>query len=107
MPLYSFAVHNSHRRIESEASELLPDDGAAFEETVGIVRDLKKNNAALWRNGWTIEVTEGDPPRRAAPVESMDGGLSAPLPGLSVLWEPAGGWVGGFAPLRRARRSRP
>jgi hypothetical protein len=60
MPLYSFAVHNSHRRIESEASELLPDDGAALEEAVGIVRDLKKNNAALWRNGWTIEVTEGD-----------------------------------------------
>jgi len=61
MPLYSFAVHNSHRRIESEASELLPDDGAARGEAVGIIRDLKKNNAALWRNGWTIEVvTEGN-----------------------------------------------
>jgi hypothetical protein len=31
------------------------------QKDVGIIRDLKKNNAALWRNGWTIEVvTEGN-----------------------------------------------
>jgi uncharacterized protein DUF6894 len=69
MPLYSFAVHNSHRRIESEVSELLPDHGAAFKEAVGIVRDLKQNNAALWRNGWTIEVTEGN--RRVCEVDFL------------------------------------
>jgi hypothetical protein len=60
MPLYSFAVHSSHRRIESETSEPMPDDEAALEEAVGIIGDLKMNNAAIWRNGWTIEVTEGD-----------------------------------------------
>jgi hypothetical protein len=60
MPLYSFAVHNSHRRIESEVSELLPDDGAARREAVGIVDDMKRNNAALWRNGWTIEVVAAE-----------------------------------------------
>jgi hypothetical protein len=69
MPLYSFAVHNSHRRIESEVSELLPDDGAARGEAVGIIRDLKKNNAALWRKGWMIEVTEGD--RRVCEIKFL------------------------------------
>ena len=59
MPLYRFAVHTSHPSNESEATEPLPDDGAALEEAKRIIGALKNNNAAM-RNGWTIEVTDGE-----------------------------------------------
>jgi hypothetical protein len=59
MPLYSFAAHNGHRIDDPEATEFLPDDVAARNEALQIIRDLKKNNRAMWK-GWTIEVAEGD-----------------------------------------------
>jgi hypothetical protein len=57
MPLYHFAVHNSHVHDDPEGTEL-PDDGAARKEALQIIRDLKRNNVGMW-TGWTIEVTEG------------------------------------------------
>ena len=59
MPLYRFAVHTSHPSNESEATEPLPDDGAALEAAKRIIGALKNNNAAM-QNGWTIEVTDGE-----------------------------------------------
>jgi hypothetical protein len=58
MPLYRFAVHNSHWHDDSEGTEL-PDDGAAREAALQVIRDLKKNDQTRW-NGWTIKVTQGD-----------------------------------------------
>jgi hypothetical protein len=58
MPLYHFALHNGHRLDDQEAAELLPDDEAAREEALQIIRDLKKNNVSGWK-GWRVEVTEG------------------------------------------------
>jgi hypothetical protein len=58
MPLYRFAVHNSHWHDDPDGTELA-DDGAAREEAIRIMDDLKKNNEATWK-GWTIVVTDGD-----------------------------------------------
>jgi hypothetical protein len=58
MPLYRFAIHQTDRPDDSEATELA-DDAAAREQALLVIRDLKKNNAAGW-NGRTIKVTEGD-----------------------------------------------
>jgi hypothetical protein len=58
MPLYHFAVHNSHVHDDPVGTEL-PDDGSARVEAFQIIRDLKRNNQGMW-NGWTIEVTDGD-----------------------------------------------
>jgi hypothetical protein len=58
MTLYRFAVHNSHWQDDPEGTEL-PDDGAAREEAMQVIRDLKKNNETGW-SGWTIEVKDGD-----------------------------------------------
>ena len=57
MPLYHFAVHNSHVHDDPEGSDL-PDDGAARQEALKIIRDLKRNNEGMWI-GWTVEVTHG------------------------------------------------
>ena len=59
MPLYCFALHNGHRLDAEEATELLPDDEAAREEALQIIRDLKKNNVTGWK-GWRVEVTNGN-----------------------------------------------
>ena len=59
MPLYRFALHNGHRLDDEEAAEFLPDDEAAREEALQIIRDLKKSNASGWK-GWRVEVTDGD-----------------------------------------------
>jgi hypothetical protein len=59
MPLYRFAVHTSHPSNESEATEALPDDGAALEEAKRIIGALKNSDGAM-RHGWTIEVTDGE-----------------------------------------------
>jgi hypothetical protein len=58
IPLYHFAVHNSHVHDEPEGTEL-PDDEAARQWGLEVIRDLKKNNESMWK-GWTIEVTDGD-----------------------------------------------
>jgi hypothetical protein len=58
MPLYHFAVHNSHVHDDPEGTELA-DDGAAREEALQIIRDLKRNNEGNWI-GWTIAVRDGD-----------------------------------------------
>ena len=57
MPLYHFAVHNSHVHDDPEGTEL-SDDGAAHKEALRIIRELKRNNVGMW-TGWTIEVTDG------------------------------------------------
>jgi hypothetical protein len=57
MPLYRFAVHNSHRHDDPEGTELF-DDGAARDEALKIIRDMTRNNEPSWK-GWSIEVTEG------------------------------------------------
>jgi hypothetical protein len=57
MPLYHFAAYNGRRLDDPEAAEDLPDDQAAREEALQVIRDLKKNNRTAWR-GWMIEVTE-------------------------------------------------
>jgi hypothetical protein len=57
MPLYHFAVHNSHLHDDPDGTEL-PDDGAAHKEALRIIGDLKRNNVGIW-TGWTIEVTDG------------------------------------------------
>ena len=36
----------------------MPDDGAAHEDALQIIQDLKWNNDGMWI-GWTVEVTEG------------------------------------------------
>lgn len=59
MPLYRFAIHNGHRIDDPEATELLPDDDAAREAALQIIRDFKKNNRAGWK-GWTLEVKDAD-----------------------------------------------
>jgi hypothetical protein len=59
MPLYQFALHHGRRVDDLEATEFLPDDKAALEQTLQIIHDLKKNNVSGWK-GWTIEVNEGD-----------------------------------------------
>jgi hypothetical protein len=43
MPLYRFAVNNSHRHDDPEGTEL-PDDAAARAEARTIIRELKQNN---------------------------------------------------------------
>ena len=58
MALYRFAVRNSHWYDDPEGTEL-PDDEAARELALQVIRDLKKNNETGWK-GWTIEVTDGD-----------------------------------------------
>jgi len=60
MPLYRFAVHNSHAYddLDSDGAELA-DDEAARQEALLIIRDLNRNNEPKWK-GWTIEVKEGD-----------------------------------------------
>jgi hypothetical protein len=58
MPLYHFAVHNSHLHDDPEGAEL-PDDEAARQWGLQIIRDLKKNNEPMWKAS-TIEVTDGD-----------------------------------------------
>jgi hypothetical protein len=58
MPLYHFAVHNSHLHDDPEGT-VLADDGAAREEALQVIQDLKRNNEGKWI-GWTIEVTDGD-----------------------------------------------
>jgi len=60
MPLYHFAVRNSHYRDDPDGTELA-DDEAARGAALQVIRDLKKNSGIRW-NGWTIEVTEGDRP---------------------------------------------
>jgi hypothetical protein len=57
MTLYHFAVRNSHVHDDPEGTEL-PNDGAAHEEALQIIRDLKRNNEGMWI-GWTVEVTDG------------------------------------------------
>ena len=37
----------------------LPDDGAARQEALRIIHDLKKNDESGWK-GWTIKVTDRD-----------------------------------------------
>jgi hypothetical protein len=59
MPLYSFSLRGGHRPDDFEATEILPDDEAAREEALQIIRDLKKNNRTAW-NGWRVDVTDGD-----------------------------------------------
>jgi hypothetical protein len=58
LPLYRFAVHSSHRYDVPEGTEL-PDDEAAREEALQVIRDLKKNNETGWK-GCTITVADGD-----------------------------------------------
>jgi hypothetical protein len=36
-----------------------PDDEAACEQALQVIRDLKRNNETAWK-AWTIEVTDGD-----------------------------------------------
>jgi hypothetical protein len=59
MPLYRFALRNGHRLEDEEATELLPDDEAAREEALQIIRDLIKSNVSGWK-GWRVEVMDGD-----------------------------------------------
>jgi hypothetical protein len=59
MPLYHFAVHNGHLLDDPEATESLPDDEAAHEHALQVIRDLKRNNETAWK-AWTIVVTDGD-----------------------------------------------
>jgi hypothetical protein len=58
MPLYHFAVHNSHLQDDPEGAEL-PDDEAARQWGLQVIRDLKKNNEPMWKAS-TLEVTDGD-----------------------------------------------
>jgi hypothetical protein len=58
MPLYRFAVHNSHLHDDPDGTELA-DDAAAREMALQVIRDLKKNNVTGWK-GWTIDVSQGD-----------------------------------------------
>jgi len=58
MALYRFAVRNSHWHDDPEGTEL-PDDEAAREMALQVIRDLKRNNETGWK-GWMIEVTDGD-----------------------------------------------
>jgi hypothetical protein len=58
MPLYRFAVHNSHWRDDPEGTELA-DDETAREAALQVIRDLKKNDETRWK-GSTIKVTQGD-----------------------------------------------
>jgi hypothetical protein len=73
MPPYLFAVHNGHRHDDQEGTEL-PNDEAAREEALQVIRDLKKNNETGWK-GWTIEVTEGDRKVWQIPFIGRNGGL--------------------------------
>jgi hypothetical protein len=58
MPLYSFSLRNGHRA-KIDATELLPNDAAAWAEALQIVHDLQRNNVGAWK-GWRVEVTDGD-----------------------------------------------
>jgi len=58
MPLYRFAVHNSHWFDDPDGTELT-DDAAARERALQVIRNLKKNNVIAWK-GWTIKVSQGD-----------------------------------------------
>jgi hypothetical protein len=58
MPIFRFAVHNGHWHDDPEGTEL-PDDAAARDEALKIIREVTRNNEQVW-TGWTIEVTEGD-----------------------------------------------
>jgi hypothetical protein len=60
MPLHHFAVHDSHLHDDPQGTEL-PDDVAARQWELQVIRDLKRNNEAAWK-GRTIEVTDGDRP---------------------------------------------
>jgi hypothetical protein len=58
MPIYNFAVHNGGR-LEDEDGTELPNDAAAREYALQVVRELNRNNGNRW-NGWKMEVIEGD-----------------------------------------------
>jgi hypothetical protein len=58
MPLYRFAVRNSHYYVDQDGADLR-DDEAARHWALQVIRDLKRNNETKW-NGWTIVVTDGD-----------------------------------------------
>jgi hypothetical protein len=45
-------------RCDAEGAEL-PHDGAARNEAVPIIRDLKKNDENAWKS-WKMDVVEGD-----------------------------------------------
>ena len=60
MPLYRFSVHNGHWYDDPDGTNL-PDDGAARQEALRIIHDLKKNDETGWK-GWTIEVTQAGRP---------------------------------------------
>jgi Domain of unknown function (DUF6894) len=53
MPIYNFAVHNGGR-LEDEDGTELPNDAAAREYALQVVRELNRNNGNRW-NGWKME----------------------------------------------------
>jgi hypothetical protein len=56
MPLYCFAVQGWDGDPDEGAE--LPDDSAARQEALKIIRDLKKNNESEWKDR-VLEVSEG------------------------------------------------
>jgi hypothetical protein len=50
MPVYRFPIHGSYRVDDPDGTEL-PNDPAAREEALQVIRDLKKNQTELRWNG--------------------------------------------------------
>jgi hypothetical protein len=57
MPLYHFTALDDRRYDDPDGTELA-DDGAARQEALLIIRELRKNNETAC-HGWSMEVTEG------------------------------------------------
>jgi hypothetical protein len=56
MPIYRFTIVNGIEHDDTESIDL-PDDGAARQEALKVIGELKRNSAR-W-NGWTMQVLEG------------------------------------------------
>jgi hypothetical protein len=57
VPRYRFAVNGSARYDDPDGPEL-PDDAAARDYAIRVIRELQHGEGHSWR-GWTMEVTEG------------------------------------------------
>jgi hypothetical protein len=63
MPRYSLAALNLDGRLEDLRGTELPDDAAAREYAIRVIRELQREEEDHWR-GWTMDVTQAD--RRAS-----------------------------------------
>jgi hypothetical protein len=71
MPRYHFAVLNTSSRHEDQEGTELPDDAAAREYAIRVIRELRRGEGDNWK-GWVLEVTQGDRLVWQLPFEAIE-----------------------------------